>query len=227
MGNEDEQGTSMVNENNRAGETADDVRLSMEMEELKRDVQAARLQAWLRAHQQSLMVGVVLFLLAAIGASLWLEHLRAQKEAAATLYHQAIAQTDREKRRAVLEEVTKNYADTAYALLARLQLAALTEDPRPMLQDLLEDEDVPLAMRWQARLDLAEYLLYQGEKDAVRKWLDTRMGTHYEQLRYYLLAEASDDDEQRKAYLRKSLQAESHDEELKDRVAAELGEEQP
>lgn len=211
----------MANKQKQQDSTALDPRFSMEMEDLKRDVQAAQFQAWLKRHQQSLTIALVLVLLAVTAASLWTAHLRSQKEAAASLYYKASAQTDDEKKIAVLNEVKQNYADTVYALLAQQQLAALAENPEADLRALMDNDSAPLAFRWQARLDLAEYFLAQGNKDAANALLTERTGKQYEQLRYYLLAQTVDGD-QRKEYLQKSLDAEINDQELKERVEREL-----
>ena len=47
-------------------------------------------------------------------------------------------------------------------------------------------------------------------------------GSHYEQLRLYLLARAADSDAGRRDYLRQALAAVSHDETLKKAIEREL-----
>ncbi len=212
----------MVNKHKQHDADTLDPRFSMEMEDLKRDVQAAQFQAWLRRHQQSLTVALVLILLAVTAGSLWMAHLRSQKEAAANLYYKASAQAETEKKQAILNEVTQRYGDTFYALLARQQLAALSDNPEPDLRALMTDDDAPRAFRWQARLDLAEYFISKGKLTEAKTLLRERTGKQYEQLRYYLLARTATGDE-RKDWLQKSLNAEINDEALKKRIEKELG----
>ncbi|MDQ6976095.1 MAG: tetratricopeptide repeat protein [Mariprofundaceae bacterium] len=196
--------------------------LSVDLDDLKRDVQSAQIQAWLRKHQQLLTVGVVVLLLMATGASLWNERLSSQREAAASLYYQGVAQTDLEKKQVVFSDIIKDYSNTAYGLLARLQLAVLVENPEPIYQSLIDDKTISQIFRWQARLDLAEYYISQDKLDHAKALLSIRLGKQYEQLRYYLLASISDG-AAKKDYLQKSLDAESNDALLKDKVSSLLG----
>lgn len=211
-----------MNTNKNGSNPPIDAEFSVEMDDLKRDVQSAQIQAWLRKNQQVLMVGAVVLLLLATGASLWNARLDSQRESAASLYYQGMAQQDVEKKQAILSDLANDYSGTAYGLLARLQLPSLVDDPEPMYQSLINDDTISQPFRWQARLDLAEYYIAHEQADKAKSLLDLRMGKQYEQLRYYLLANLSDGDA-KQAYLRQSLDAESNDSLLKDKLASLLG----
>ncbi len=210
-----------MNSNKQGSNPPIDAEFSVEMDDLKRDVQSAQIQAWLRKHQQLLTVGIVVLLLVATGASLWNARLNSQREAAASLYYQGLVQTDLEKKQAVLSDVVKDYSGTAYGLLAQLQLAALVENPESMYQALMDDDTIAQPFRWQARLDLAEYYIAHDQADRAKSVLATRLGTQYEQLRYYLLATISEG-ASKIDYLKKSLAAKSNDALLEDKVTSLL-----
>ncbi|MDQ6978655.1 MAG: tetratricopeptide repeat protein [Mariprofundaceae bacterium] len=199
-----------------------DVAFSAEMDDLKRDVQSAQLQAWLRKHQQSLTVAIVLILLAITAGSLWTQHLSSQKDAAASLYFQGLNQSETAKKQAVLADVVKDYGDTAYAVLARLQLAALAENPVENYRAMMDDDALAKSFRWQARLDLAEYYINNGKPSDAKSLLDAHVGKQYEQLRFYLLAQVSEDDAKQQ-YLRQALDAASNDAVLKEKIESALG----
>jgi len=211
-----------VNSNKNGTSHPTDAAFSVEMDDLKRDVQSAQLQAWLRKHQQSLTVAIVLILLALTAGSLWSEHLHSQKEAAASLYFQGLNQTEAAKKQAVLSDVAKDYGDTAYAVLARLQLAALAENPENDYRNIMNDESLAKSFRWQARLDLAEYYINNGKTAEANTLLTERTGKQYEQLRLYLLAQVSEGDAKQQ-YLRQALEAESNDSLLKEKIESALG----
>lgn len=194
---------------------------AIEMEELKRDVQSAQIAAFLHKYQQHLTIAAVLILLAATGASLWTENQHSQKEAAASLYYQALSQQDSEKKIAALSDVSKDYGSTAYALLSRLQLAALSEEPEEAYRNLIDDQNFPQVFRWQAQLDLAEYFVDHSRVDEARPLLETRTGKQFEQLRYFLLSQISTGSEQQD-YLRKALDAKSNDQLLKEKIESLL-----
>lgn len=210
-----------MNSNKQGSNPPIDTGFSVEMDDLKRDVQSAQIQAWLHRHQQALTVGIVVLLLVATAASLWNARLNSQREAAASLYYQGLVQTDLEKKQAVLSDVVKDYSGTAYGLLARLQLAALVENPESMYQTLMDDTSIAQPFRWQARLDLAEYYIAHDQADRAKSLLATRLGIQYEQLRYYLLATISEGTS-KIDYLKQSLAAKSNDALLKDKVTSML-----
>ncbi len=193
-----------------------------EVQELKRDMRTARMLAWVREHQRTLMVAAVAVLILAVGFSLWTERVRTQREAAAVLYHQALT-SPRDKKVELLKSVVRDYDATAYAVLARMLLARA--DPThaaEYLQALLARHDLTPELATQARLDLAELRLGQGDRAAARSLLGKPVGTHYEQLRLYLLARAADSSAGKRDYLHKALAAVSHDETLKKAIERDL-----
>lgn len=191
-----------------------------EMAELKKDMKSAKLVDWLQSHQQMLMVAGVLLLIAMFAGGLWSEQQKTKKEAAAMLYYQGISLQDKDKQKALLEQVKRDYADTAYATLATMRLANVS-DTEKNLRELIENKDISPEFRWQARLDLAEYLIEKHKTDAAQLVLKGHVGSEYEQLRYALIASISVGDAKKDA-LQKSLDAPSNDEVLKEKVAAEL-----
>jgi len=211
-----------VNSKKNGSSDPSDVAFSVEMDDLKRDVQSAQLQAWLRKHQQSLTVAIVLILLGITAASLWTQRLNSQKDAAASLYFQGLNQSDTAKKQAVLGDVVKDYSNTGYAVLARLQLAALAENPVEDYRAIMNDDDLAQSFRWQARLDLAEYYINHGNPSDAKPLLEARVGKQYQQLRFYLLAQVSSDDAKQQ-YLRQALDAASNDSKLKEKIESALG----
>ncbi|MDQ6994396.1 MAG: tetratricopeptide repeat protein [Mariprofundaceae bacterium] len=191
-----------------------------EMAELKKDMKSAKIVDWIQNNQQMLMLAVVLVLIAMFAGGLWSEQQKTKKEAAAMMYYQAISLRDDDKKKTLLNQVKHDYADTAYATLATLRLANLS-DTEKNLRELMENKEISPEFRWQASLDLAEYLIQQGKKDAAKLLLNKRVGSEYEQLRYALLASVSEGDAKKDA-LQKSLDAASHDDVLKEKVTSEL-----
>jgi len=191
-----------------------------EMAELKKDMKSAKLADWLQSHQQMLMVGVVLLLIAMFAGGLWSEQQKTKKEAAAMMYYQGISLQDKEKQKVLLEKVKRDYANTAYATLARMRLASFVNTEKN-LREIMADKTLNPELRWQAGLDLAEYLIQNDKKDAAKQVLKEHVGREYEQLRYALLASLSEG-EAKKVALQKSMAAPSHDDVLKSQVTSEL-----
>jgi len=198
----------------------DDEQLAMHMEELKRDMRSAKITDWLQKNQQQLIVGAVIVLLAMAGAGLWSEKQKTYKESAAMMYFQALSVVDDAQRKSLLETVTTDYADTGYSVLAHIRLAPLA-DTELHLRAVIDNNDATPELRWQARLDLAEFFINQEKIDEAKGLLSSSVGQQYEQLRYYLLAEVSSGDE-RKSYLQKALDAISNDAVLKADIETKL-----
>jgi len=216
--------------NNAAPVTAEPVEekenssaFASELEELKRDMRSAKVIDWMQQNQQQLIAAGVALLLVLAGGSLWMERNKAQTESAAALYHQGIAASDAGKQRELLEMVTKDYAGSGYAALAHLYLAKLVEDPVEHLNALIHSGSTP-ELAWQARLDLAEWFISKGQNSDASAQLAEPVGRQYEQLRYYLLAEVADSADDKRQNLQMSLDAESNDSLLKDRVEKLLSE---
>ncbi|MDQ6958364.1 MAG: tetratricopeptide repeat protein [Mariprofundaceae bacterium] len=196
-----------------------------EMNGLKRDMRSAHLAAWVQGNQQKIIAAIVALLLVIVGASLWRQHITTQRVSAATLYHQALNSSDAEAKRALLEKVVKDYASTAYGGMAQLLLAKVDQEHADQhLEALLSSSAVDQGMRWQAQLDLARVWLHKGDKAQARKILGKSVGKDYEQLRHYLMAEASGKDADRIAHLEQALNSISHDTELKKHIEKRLAE---
>jgi len=191
--------------------------------ELKRDMQSAKVADWLHKNQQQIIAGAVVFVLVIIGASLWKEQRVAQREAAALAYMQATNIKDATERNAMLEAVRANYPDSGYALLAAMQQSK-AEDvavKKESLTLLINSKSAP-ELKWQAQLDLAELLIHEGELAEAAEVLKERVGKHYEQERFYLLSRTTNDAAKKAEWIQKSLDAESHDNDLTAALEAEL-----
>lgn len=195
-----------------------------EMEELKRDMRSAQIVDWMQKNQQQLIAVAVAFLLVLAGGSLWMERAKAQKDSAATLYHQGLAMADSDKKQAMLEMVIKDYSDSGYAALAHLQLAKLAANPEEHLNALIHGTAATKEIAWQARLDLAEWYLDNGKGSEAGSLLAEPTGKQYEQLRHYLMAEAATGAEEKRKHLQMSLDSPSNDSLLKARVESMLSE---
>ena len=201
-----------------------DSSFAAEMEELKREMHTAQIVDWAQNNQQQLIAGFVAILLLLAGGSFWLERNQSQKDSAATLYHQALATSDAEQKKAMLEMVIKDYGDTGYGSLANLYMAKLADQPEVYLNTLIHSAASTPELAWQARLDLAEWYLANGKTAEANAQLRESVGKQYEQLRHYLMAEASTDAAEKRKHLQMSLDSESNDQLLKDRVESMLAE---
>ncbi len=197
-----------------------DAVLGEEMEELKRDMRSAKITNWFEKNQQQLIAGVVIVLLVMAAAGLWSEKQKAYKESAAMMYFQALSVADNSQRQALLESVVKDYADTGYAILAHVRLAPLADTEKNLLA-VIENDDATPEIRWQARLDLAEFYITHNKIDESRSLLQESVGEQYQQLRYALLAKISSGNS-KKEYLQKALDATSNDAVLKSDLEAKL-----
>lgn len=195
-----------------------------EMEELKRDMRSAQIVDWLQKNQQQLIAAAVVVVLILAGGTLWLERNKSQKDSAATLYHQALSTSDIEQKKAMLELVINDFGDTGYGSLAHLYMAKLSGQPEAHLNALIHGAASTPELAWQARLDLAELQLAEGKVDEVNVLLAEAVGKQYEQLRHYLLAEASTAIADKQKHLRMSLDSDSNDLFLKERVERMLSE---
>jgi predicted negative regulator of RcsB-dependent stress response len=194
-----------------------------EMEELKRDMRSAQLTAWAVANQKKIIAGLIIVVLLIVGASMWKQHRDVQRASAATLYYQALNTQNEEERRSLLQAVISNYDNTVYGGLARMLLVPLdSKHASQYLQELMGRSDVGNGINTQARLDLAQIKLAAGDKAAARELLAKPVATDYEQLRYYLLAQATDDTAERIEQLKKAHDAVSHDMSLKQRIEEQL-----
>lgn len=193
-----------------------------EMEELRRDMRSAQIIDWVQNNRQQLIAAAVAVLLLLAGGSLWMERAKSQKESAASLYHQALAARESDKKQAMLEMVISDYGDSGYASLAHLYLAKLSADPVAHLNALIRGAASTKEIAWQARLDLAEWYLDNGKADEASALLSEPVGVQYEQLRHYLMATAASTPDEKRKHLQMSLDSPSNDNLLKARVESML-----
>jgi predicted negative regulator of RcsB-dependent stress response len=195
--------------------------MAADLVDLKRDMQSAKIIAWLQYNQQQLIAGAVILVLLLVGYSLWQEQQRTQKESAALMYIKATNTADAEQRDGLLDSVIKDYAGTGYATLAVLQKSKDGEARKAALETLLLNKGAPEVV-WQASLDLAEIHIAEGRNDEAKTLLDVHFGKHFEQPRYYLLSRIAMDADEKMMLIQKSLDAESHDNDLLVELEAEL-----
>lgn len=211
------------NSNDASSKPVEESILKSEFEELKRDMRSAQWMGWLQKNRQPLTVGVVVLLAVLAAGAFWLEHGKDQRNAAAAVYQSAINEQDMAKQQALLANVAKDYAGTVYAPMAKMRLAHVdAAHAEAHLQSLIDDPKAMQAWVWQARLDLAGLYLGKGDKAKAKAELETQVGPAYEQLRQYLLAEASDDAAQRADHLHKALDAKSYDDALKQKIQQQI-----
>lgn len=191
--------------------------------ELKRDMQSAKLLAWLEYNQQQLIAGAIVVVLALVGVSLWKEQQLTEKNSAALVYMKAMNTTDETQRAMLLDTVTQDFSDTGYAVLAKLQKIKISDAPekQALLRSLVASKIAPEFV-WQARLDLAELLIVEGKDAEAEEVLAERLGKQYEQARYALLASLTQDKNEKATLIQKALDAVSNDSDLVANLEAEL-----
>jgi len=195
-----------------------------DMDELKRDMRSAHLNAWAKEHQQQIIGGLVALLIVLVGISFWKEHRDTQRASAAALYYQALNAKQNGDKRTLLKSIINDYDNTAYASLARILMAKVDSvHAETYLRALLDRTDIDSGMKAQARMDLARIKIAAGDKAAALKLLSEPVGRAYEQLRYYLMAQASDNDAERIQHLQSANDAQSYDTELARSIGQQLG----
>ncbi|MDX8397296.1 MAG: tetratricopeptide repeat protein [Mariprofundaceae bacterium] len=198
----------------------DESHLTNEIDELKRDMRSAKLTDWLQQHQQQLLVGAVVLLVLLMAGGLWSEKQKTYKASAAMMYYQALASADDKQRQALFESVVKDFSDTGYAILSHVRLAVLS-DREKHLRIVMDHSEATTELKWQARLDLAEYLIEQDNKAEAKTLLQARTGSQFEQLRHYLLSQVASAEE-KQTHLQKALDAISNDNVLKTTIETQL-----
>ena len=191
--------------------------------ELKRDMQSAKVIAWLQYNQQQLIAGAVVLVLALVGSSLWQAQQASQKGAAALIYIKATNTTNAEEKTALFDSVIATYPDSGYATLARLQKSTSPSvDAQKVALQALIDGKGASEFVWQARLDLAEAYLAENNHEQAKAVLSARLGSEYEQARLALLAQMATDTDEKIELIQKALDASSHDNDLNAALEAEL-----
>ncbi|PIW51407.1 MAG: hypothetical protein COW18_01155 [Zetaproteobacteria bacterium CG12_big_fil_rev_8_21_14_0_65_54_13] len=194
-----------------------------EMTELKREMRSAEWNDWFIKNQQSMLVAVGLVLAGLVAGGMWLEHSRSQHDAAATLYQQAVNETDAARKKAMLEGLIREFSSSSYAAMAEMQLPLVdTANAEAHLQALMDNSAAMDEWRWQARLDLAQLKIEQGDAAAAHTLLEQPVGKQYQQLRFFLLAMIATDTADKKQQLQKALDAAAPDPALKQRIETQL-----
>jgi len=181
-----------------------------DMEELKREMRSAQWTNWVEANQKLLMGAAAAVLVALLAAGFWIEQDRALSATAATVYQQAVGESDMSKKQALLQSVSRDFSGSSYGALALMQLAgADAANAEVHLQALIAHDKAMDEWVWQARIDLAEIKIAAGDSAAAQQLLDQQVGAQYQQIRYYLLAQVATDETAKQAYLQKALDAPS------------------
>jgi len=194
-----------------------------EMDELKREMRSAKWMDWAQSNQKSFMAAAAGVLVLLLAAGMWMENDKSQRASAATLYQQALTAGDTTRKQTLMLSVTTDFPSSSYAALALTQLAILDiENRETHLNALIAHSASMQEWVWQAKLDLAELKLEQGDKAAAMQQLQSQFGKQYQQLRYYLMARATDDAAEKARYLQQALDAESVDNMLKQKIETVL-----
>ncbi len=197
--------------------------LKAEMDELKREMRSAKWAAWAQNNKQSLLAGLTLLVLALLASGLWIENDRSHRASAAILYQQALSERNMATKQTLLENVKSDFSDSSYGALALMHLARVdASNATAHLKALINHSKAMEEWVWQARLDLAELNIEQGDAQAARKHLEQPVGKQYEQLRHYLMAETSVDAAEKEEHLKRALEAPSLDEYLKRKIESQL-----
>lgn len=183
----------------------------------------AQLLDWAKQNQQKLIVMAVLVVFFFGGAAVWIERIKTERNTAASIYYQSLAVVKDSDKKQLLNALIGRHFGTVYTALAQMQLARL--DPahaEQHLQAVINNGKSMPQWIWQARLDLARLMLANGKATAALAILKKPMGTPYEQLRQYLLAEASSDPADKRQHLELAKAAHSYDSKLRQRIDSEL-----
>jgi len=194
-----------------------------EMEELKREMRSAKWVAWMEENKQTLLGAVAALVVVLLIAGYLIESARSTRVVAATVYQQALTEQDEERKKTLLANVSRDFADSTYGALALMQLARFDAgNAEQHLKALIAHGSAMQEWVWQARLDLAEIYLERGDAQAARQQLDAKMGEQYQQLQHYLQAQAATDTAEKQSHLKKALDAPSLDDELKRKIESQL-----
>jgi predicted negative regulator of RcsB-dependent stress response len=196
---------------------------AMDMEALKRDMRNAQLLDWLRRNSAALIVGAIFVVFVIAGTAVWIEKHKSERNAAATMYFQALAVVKDSDKKQLLNALVARHFGTAYTALAEMQLARLDDaHAAKHLQAVIDNAKSMPEWVWQARLDLARIRIAQGKEAEAAALLQHSVGPAYEQLRQYLLAKASSGTAEKITHLKQAQAAQSLDQNLARRIDSEL-----
>ncbi len=137
--------------------------------ELVEDEDVARVKAWWRDNGTSIIAGVAIGTAVVVGYNYWTSHKEQKAIAASELYQQAISENGDAT---LVEQLSANNKDSAYAALAQLKLAKDQIDGKDFvaairtLESALADSKEP-AMQQFIRLRLAIAKLAAGDNEGA------------------------------------------------------------
>lgn len=132
---------------------------------------AEAIKQWWRDNGRSVVAGVALGAAAIFGFRYWMNHQQVQTEQASMIYQQAAIQLNQSQvteAQTSVNRLTQDYASTAYAVFAALEMAqtAVSEGDEATAQEqlnwVMNNADLD-SHRELARLRLAQLYLGQGE----------------------------------------------------------------
>ncbi|MDX8394017.1 MAG: hypothetical protein R8K21_05450 [Mariprofundales bacterium] len=197
-----------------------------ELDELHRDMQQAKLMHWITAHKQGLMTVLVVLVIALVASSVLIERAKSQRAQVAQDYIQAISiQGDDQisQQKAALATVVQDYPDSIYAAFSLWQLSVIDEaEGEKYLHQLLAHPLAAQELKKQAHLDLASWYLRHDQSAKAKLEVKLNLGEAYEELRQYLLAEASSDKEEKITHYQAAFNAKSYSDSLHKKIETHL-----
>ena len=182
------------------------------VDQLSEQEQLEAIRKWLKANGPGIIAGIVIGLAAIAGWRFWSNYERSQAEHASLLYdtlQQAIQNDDLPKAIGQASVLQDDYADSAYAVFAALQLAkAATEqgdyDTAAQRLEWVIDHSQQTDMVTIARLRLARVLIAQQQYDNALTHLkavsDESFKSELEELKGDIYAAQGQLDQARSAY---------------------------
>ena len=173
--------------------------------------QLERFREWWKQYGKSVIAGLVMAIVAAVGVQSWRVNQRQHQEAASVEYSQMLALVDSDAAQAmgIADRITTDFDDTVYASLAAMLHARLAADKgdwataASQLQWVLDHGDEEGLVHI-ARLRLARVLLQQGQADkalALLKDVDApAFRSEYEEIKGDAYLALGKKDEARAAY---------------------------
>jgi predicted negative regulator of RcsB-dependent stress response len=184
----------------------------MAFEEYDEYEQGERVQQWLRQNGLSIVVGIAIGLVGIFGWGKWNDHKTAHQTDAANLYQQvqvAVAGGKADSADTLIEQLTKDYVDTPYAMFAmsdRAERQVRAKQLDKALESLAwaEAHATDDNLKALVQMRIARVLLAQGKGAEALAALDRMPPKSYEgvaqELRGDVLVKLGRPDDARKAY---------------------------
>ncbi|MDX8377755.1 MAG: tetratricopeptide repeat protein [Mariprofundales bacterium] len=197
-----------------------------ELDELHRDMRQAKLMHWITAHKQGLMTALVVLIIALVASSVLIERAKSQRAQVAQNYIQAISMQGSNQisqQKAALNTLVQDYPDSIYAAFSLWQLSVVDEEAgEKHLRQLLAHPLTAQELKKQTHLDLAAWYIRHDQADKAKVEIKLNLGEAYEELRQYLLAEASSDKEEKITHYQAAFNAKSYSDNLHKKIEAKL-----